>query len=426
MCFLCKSDDHTQKDCPDNDGSKRDENTVVFLSANCPLSNWYKEKFEVDGTEFSCIEQYLTYSKASMFNDLEAKAEVMNESHQRLMKIIGENVKNYNHKDWLDEIDTVLTTGLRAKFLAGEARKYILGTGTRIIGEASDNRKWGTGVHFNNTHALEHSKWTGANKMGQLLMVIREDIEGIEEKEKAEQEAAEKEIKEAGEKSAETEKVESDDSTVAQASEGERSGEHYSVLVGDININHKVTNVQLPCEVKVRYFQHLKLDEVEQRIAEAEYDPDKTAVLMVHAGSHEWSTSRTDVAVTTGEAVFNQFKTVIDNIGDKFNQTELIISSIPFRKPKESKNGQRITEINEQIKKLNELLENHCTQQGYLTFLNNNLLLSPGGEINKSLYHNSLELTKDGKAIILGNICKTLPSVLTRWGTENQFSDLFD
>ena len=418
VCFMCQSDEHTQKDCPKNDGSKRDENTVVFLSASCPLSNWYKEDFEVDSREFSCMEQYLTFCKASMFNDHEAKDEVMKESHQRIMKVIGEQVKNYNHREWLDELDTTINTGLRAKFLVGEARKFILNTESRIIGEASENRRWGTGVHFNSPHTLDHSKWTGTNFMGQMLMSIREEICEIDKKEKEEivMGEAENEDNQGG-------KSDSNISTAAIASGGEDI-QHYSALIGDVNINLKI-NVELPCEVKVKPIPNLKIDEIETRIAEAEFDPDKTAILIVHAGSHEWSSSRTDTAVTSGEAVFNHFKTVIENIGDKFTHTELIISSIPLRKPKGS-NGQRITEINLQIQKLNELLENHCTQQGYLTFLDNSLQLSPGNEVNRSLYHNSMELNKNGKAVILENICKAIPVALTRWGTSNKMSDLFD
>ena len=429
VCFICKSDEHTQKDCPDNDGSKRDENTVVFLSANCPLSNWYKQNFEVDGIEYSCMEQYLTHSKAAMFNDHKAKEEVMKETHQRIMKVIGEQVNNYNHAEWLDELETIMNTGLRAKFLSGEARKYILDTESRIIGEASESRRWGTGIHFNSPYALEHSKWTGRNFMGQLLMLIREEILKIEEEEKAEREnenAEQNTAEQSRQNQNQGEKSDSNDSTTAIASEGE-NGVHYSVLIGDVNINQKVS-IKLPCEVKVKPVAMLKIDEVEKSIAESGYDPDKTAILLIHAGSHEWSNSRAETAITDGEAVFNQYKGMIENIGDKFTHTELVISGIPYRKPKgkDVKDGQRTSEINEQIKKLNELLENHCTQQGYLTFLNHNQQLSPDDKINKSLYHNSVELSKEGKSIILGNMAKAIPGILSRWGTSNRFTDLFD
>ena len=404
---------------------------MIYLSANCPLSNWYKEDFQVDGKEFSCMEQYLTYSKAALFHDNYARDEVMKETDQRIMKMIGTEIRDYNHADWLKEVETILYTGLRAKFLDGAAKKYLVETGTKIIGEASENRRWGTGVHLNDPNALDHSKWSGSNFMGQTLMVIREDIcdgdiEGHSEKEKvnsdvdSENEKVNDMVKN-GDNSEEKEKE-------SQVSQIQVETQHdakkpYAVLIGDANINLKL-NVELPCEVKVIPIQDLRIGDIETRLEESGIDPDETAILILHAGSHEWSTSRTSDCITPGGTVFKHYREVIDNLGDKFTHTELILSGIPYRKPSTA-NGQRNQSINLEVKEANDQLDVHSQQQGFLTYVPHEEKLSPGGKIDSSLYVNSFELNKKGKSLILQNICERIPHALTRWGYSVK-SDIFD
>ena len=427
VCFSCQSEEHTQKDCPNNDGAKRDDNTVVFLSANCPLSNWNKENFLVDGKEFSCMEQYLTYSKAALFNDSYAQEEVMREPNQRIMKMIGTEVKNYNHADWLEEIDTILNTGLRAKFSAGKAKQYLIGTENRLIGEASENRRWGTGVHLNDPNALEHSKWTGSNFMGQTLMMIREEICDRDTSEKSENEMVNSMVNDKvknGEENEGDEQKSSVNNNGAATVEERNEPKIHAAIVGDTNINLKLDDAQVPCEVNVRHKTDLKLCEIENCITESGIDPDQTAVLVLHAGSHEWNTSRTSETVPSGTDVFNQYKEIIDNISDRFTLTEIIVSSIPPRRAVRS-NGQRNSEINDEIKELNDLLDSHCNQHGFLTFVNHSSKLSPENVVDSSWYHNSVELNKKGKTLVLQNICATIPHALSRWGYRGPGSDLF-
>ena len=168
----------------------------------------------------------------------------------------------------------------------------------------------------------------------------------------------------------------------------------------------------------------MKLCDIESRItAESDIDPDKTAMLILHAGSHEWSTSRASDTIVTADHVYKQYTGIIENMGDKFTHTEFVISGIPPRKPARA-NGQRITEINSEINELNDRLEEYCSQNGYLTFVDHRPLISPGSEIDQSLFLNSVELNKKGKQLILQNIFDKIPYALSRWGKRN--SDLLD
>ena len=108
-----------------------------------------------------------------------------------------------------------------------------------------------------------------------------------------------------------------------------------------------------------------------------------------------------------------------------FTLTEIIVSSIPPRRAVRS-NGQRNSEINDEIKELNDLLDSHCNQHGFLTFVNHSSKLSPENVVDSSWYHNSVELNKKGKTLVLQNICATIPHALSRWGYRGPGSELFD
>ena len=118
VCYLCHTSGHAQKDCPRNDGTKADNDTLVFLSAQSPLSNWNtKYSFDIDGKTFNCVEQYVTYQKCQTFGDEEAAHEVMNEIAPRVMKLVGENIRNYDHRVWNMLVTDFVREGVRANFL---------------------------------------------------------------------------------------------------------------------------------------------------------------------------------------------------------------------------------------------------------------------------------------------------------------------
>merc|ERR1712142_85746 len=116
---------------------------------------------------------------------------------------------------------------------------------------------------------------------------VNDCIERRESEEK-EEESEEKEEEEGEEKEEESE-------TLAEK-------KHYAAMIGDVNINLQM-DVQLPCEVKVHPPMGLGISNIEACIDDAEIDPDETAVLVLHAGAHEWSTSRTSDSIASGEDV---------------------------------------------------------------------------------------------------------------------------
>ena len=60
------------------------------------LSNWYLSNFVVDGINFSSMEQYMMYMKATLFNDTNIASQIMETSDVGKIKALGRSVSNYN------------------------------------------------------------------------------------------------------------------------------------------------------------------------------------------------------------------------------------------------------------------------------------------------------------------------------------------
>ena len=79
---------------------------------------------------------------------------------------------------WDAKRDEVMRTGVRAKFVQHpELRKQLLETGDRMIGEAdARDLYWGIGTSVTSEKSKHPEKWRGQNKMGKLLMELRDEF----------------------------------------------------------------------------------------------------------------------------------------------------------------------------------------------------------------------------------------------------------
>ena len=119
-----------------------------------------------------------------MFGDIQAAREVLSESEPRKIRNIGNHIKHYAHSEWVEKCDENINEGVQAKFNQNMiAKKYLLKTAVKVIGEASKNKKWGTGIHISNKNALNSESWDGDNLMGAILMRIRNELQESEARE---------------------------------------------------------------------------------------------------------------------------------------------------------------------------------------------------------------------------------------------------
>lgn len=172
--------------------SERRTDTHVFFWGG-PLSNWWKgHSFEaaitpVDqrhnpflfyGPElFNCSEQYMMALKAVLFSDYEQLKLIMAEKNPKEQKSLGRGVSGFIEEVWLNNARGLMIPGIRAKFLVGELRDYLLGTGDRIIVEGSPHDQlWGVGLAWDDPLIDDPANWRGENWLGEILMTVRSEL----------------------------------------------------------------------------------------------------------------------------------------------------------------------------------------------------------------------------------------------------------
>jgi ribA/ribD-fused uncharacterized protein len=96
------------------------------------------------------------------------------------VKKLGREVANFDAKAWEAARAGIVFDGNFAKFSQKAAlRKFLLGTGERIIVEASPvDRIWGVGLASDNPRIGDPSRWDGLNLLGFELMKVRAALRG--------------------------------------------------------------------------------------------------------------------------------------------------------------------------------------------------------------------------------------------------------
>lgn len=136
------------------------------------FSNWYPSKFEINGIEFNCGEQYMMYHKALLFGDDEIRVKVLESTSPSEQKKLGRKVKGFDPDKWADYSFNIMVEGLFCKFDQNpKLGEYIKQYKDHIIVEASPyDRIWGIGYH-EDTAMLNIDDW-GENRLGKVLMEV--------------------------------------------------------------------------------------------------------------------------------------------------------------------------------------------------------------------------------------------------------------
>lgn len=118
--------------------------------------------------------------KARLFQDHEIRDRILQATHPGEAKKLGRLVKGFENEQWEAKRFEIVVNGNIAKFSQNPALKnYILGTGKRVLVEASPrDRIWGIGLAANNPKAANPYEWHGLNLLGFALMEVRRNLEG--------------------------------------------------------------------------------------------------------------------------------------------------------------------------------------------------------------------------------------------------------
>ena len=126
---------------------------------------------------FSTMEKFLFAKKAEVHGEREARKQIMElEDPVAIMKI-GRAIK-CDKEEWDNQAPDLIYEGLRQKFIQNESIKgKLIATGRKRLVEASPvDETWGSGAGLSDPRLLRQ-EWTGQNKLGVLLMRVRESLQ---------------------------------------------------------------------------------------------------------------------------------------------------------------------------------------------------------------------------------------------------------
>ncbi|MDQ1025759.1 ribA/ribD-fused uncharacterized protein [Streptomyces umbrinus] len=150
------------------------------VGASC-LSQWWPSPFTVDGVEYRTAEHWMMARKARLFGDERAERLALDAPNPALAKKAGRLVRGFDEAAWERERFGIIVEGSVRKFASdGELRSFLLGTGERVLVEASPlDRVWGIGLAADDDRAFDPERWRGPNLLGFALMEARVRLRSV-------------------------------------------------------------------------------------------------------------------------------------------------------------------------------------------------------------------------------------------------------
>ena len=157
---------------------KMQEQFIFYFGAESIFSHWYKCSFIIDNQIYCCIDQYLVYKKALLFNDSEIAHKVFNSSDPKRHRYLGRDVKYFNKSVWQNHCKQFAYDANLAKFSQNKNLKITLSkTLGNSLAEASPyDRNWGIGLSMSNPMNQDRKNWRGKNWAGEVLESARKNI----------------------------------------------------------------------------------------------------------------------------------------------------------------------------------------------------------------------------------------------------------
>ena len=132
------------------------------------FSNFYPSTFVADGERWPTVEHYFHAQKFPRDEDAAHRRRIREAGSPQQAKALGQSRTATIRPDWDQVRDEVMLGALRLKFADPALRELLLGTGKRELIEASPyDRYWGEG-----------RDGKGKNRMGKLLMQLRDELRG--------------------------------------------------------------------------------------------------------------------------------------------------------------------------------------------------------------------------------------------------------
>jgi predicted NAD-dependent protein-ADP-ribosyltransferase YbiA (DUF1768 family) len=146
------------------------------------------------GRHFNSIDQYFAWQKARYFGDADMAAQMLLNKNPVKIRRLSFRIRGFKLEAWKTVRDNVskfllhakiknhikiMYIGLWAKFTQNtQLFKQLLATGDAMIAEADvKSQHWANGIDASNIECLqEPDLWPGDNRLGSLLMELRDDV----------------------------------------------------------------------------------------------------------------------------------------------------------------------------------------------------------------------------------------------------------
>ncbi|KLI13058.1 NADAR family protein [Brachyspira hyodysenteriae] len=145
------------------------------------LSQWYIKDFRDNDLVFNCMEKYMMYNKALLFDDKDIANEILNNNQPKAIKELGRKVKNFNDELWDKMKYKIVFTGNYYKFSQNtDLRNFLISTKNKVLVEASPYDKvWGIKMKYDDENIENPFYWKGENLLGFALMEVRDEIKRV-------------------------------------------------------------------------------------------------------------------------------------------------------------------------------------------------------------------------------------------------------
>jgi len=154
------------------------ETESLVLFTGDIYTQWLKCDITIDDIVYNTNEQYMMWCKAIEFGDQETAKKIMETNEPKEQKELGRCVKNYDDARWSTVADIYVYKANYAKFYQhNDLKKRLLATGNKYISECGTyDTRWSNGLSIEDASRLPQSEWKGTNRLGKILMRVREDL----------------------------------------------------------------------------------------------------------------------------------------------------------------------------------------------------------------------------------------------------------
>ena len=164
---------------PEHLAQKEIGDTIYFFTGASVLSNHHPCNFIHNNVRYHSSEQFYFAKKAVAACDDASHFRIMNTRSAIQALNEGKKIKGITDSEWEPEALKIMKEGVFQKFAQSTFLKNkLLSTNGRLLAEASTNVYWGVGQHIRDLELGDKNKQNGENKMGDILMEVRESLMG--------------------------------------------------------------------------------------------------------------------------------------------------------------------------------------------------------------------------------------------------------